>query len=314
MKLIKNWLRFFRSVNLVMVAITMYLLRWVVLFPFFDRAGLGFWLAEWEFAFMVAATVLVTLGGYLINDYFDVEIDQINRPEKCYIGKLISKENTLKLYGLITALGGILSAIVAFTSAHLPWFLLYPSAVFLLWIYAKNLKRQPLLGNLLVSFFCGGVALLVAFSERFQLQELAGKDAIAYQLTMGLIWFYALFAFLSNLYREILKDLQDQEGDRKAGCHTVPIKWGVKPALWLAFSVGIILGSILLFFLVNWPSAPVYGIFWALLTILIPLIRNMRQLKVSSTPEEYQHASQRAKFIMLSGLLLLPLLVWESFL
>jgi 4-hydroxybenzoate polyprenyltransferase len=185
-------------------------------------------------------------------------------------------------------------------------------AIMLLWWYAFKLKRKPLFGNLLVSFFCGGVALLVLFSERYALYKLMDANKTAYQLASNLFWFYAVFAFLSNLYRELLKDLEDQEGDRLAGCLTVPLAWGVRPALLIAFSTGTALLAVLLYFLAIRSFVPIYALMWAIITLVIPVFRNMLVLKPSSAAADFHHASQRAKYMMLSGLVLLPLLVWES--
>ncbi len=311
-KIVTDWLRFFRTINLLMVALTMYMLRWVVLYPFFGKSEISFSLSEWEFGAMVFSTVLVTLGGYLINDYYDVETDRINRPEKWYAGRLISLSATWRLWQIISVAGGALALGVAISANELVWFGLYPAAVGLLWWYAYSLKKKPLSGNVLVSAFCGGVALLVTFSERESLRQLAEADASAAQLALQITWFYALFAFFSNLYRELLKDLEDQEGDALSGCQTVPIAWGLKPALWLAMGTSAGLLAILFYFLLSWPLAPLYALLWAIAGVVVPVFRNMRLLKVTTEKEGYHLASQRAKYVMLSGLLLLPLLLWES--
>lgn len=290
----------------------MYLLRWVVLYPFFSKTNIPFSLTESEFFVMVLATMLVTLSGYVINDYYDVEIDRVNKPEKLFIEKYLSKKGAYKVWWAINILGGMQAFAVAITADQLPWFALYPLAIMLLWWYAFKLKRKPLFGNLLVSFLCGGVALLVLFSERSALFKLMDADKTAYQLASNLFWFYAVFAFLSTLFRELLKDLEDLEGDRLSGCRTVPLAWGIRPALWIAFSAGTGLVAVLLYFLVVWPFVPIYALLWAIITLVIPVFRNMLVLKPTSAAADFHHASQRAKYIMLSGLVLLPLLVWES--
>jgi len=309
---LRTWLTFFRGINLLIVAITMYLLRWVVLYPFLSKTNIPFSLTGSEFFLMVLATMLVTLNGYVINDYYDVEIDRVNKPEKLFIEKYLSKTGAYKFWWAINLLGGALAFTVAVTADQLPWFALYPLAIMLLWWYAFKLKRKPLFGNLLVSFFCGGVALLVLFSERYALYKLMDVNKTAYQLASNLFWFYAVFAFLSNLYRELLKDLEDQEGDRLAGCLTVPLAWGVRPALWIAFSAGSALLAVLIYFLATRSFVPIYTVIWAIITLVIPVFRNMLVLKPNSAATDFHHASQRAKYMMLSGLVLLPLLVWES--
>jgi geranylgeranylglycerol-phosphate geranylgeranyltransferase len=151
-------------------------------------------------------------GGNIINDYFDIEIDRINRPERVMVQGLVSKNQALGLWFLTSATGLFFSYLI-----NPACFVIAFVSIALLVFYSSHLKRTPLLGNVTVGFFTalafiyGGIAI--------------GKlDRAAAP---------AVFSFLFHCGREILKDVEDKEGDRKSSAKTFPIVYGVNPALLL---------------------------------------------------------------------------------
>lgn len=157
---------------------------------------------------LVIATLMIAAAGYMINDYYDVKIDYVNKPEEVIIGKTMKRRVALFYHSLLnfaaTAIGWLISPRIAFVIFI---------ATFLLWFYSNLLKRLPFLGNFTVAFLTGASIWLISFY---------------YQKSELLVLTYALFAFFMNLIREIIKDIEDRDGDRRHGCKTLPIVLGFR--------------------------------------------------------------------------------------
>lgn len=149
----------------------------------------------------------IAAGGNVINDIFDVETDKINRPERAIPSGKISLQAAFNYYLLLTLAGLILSVILSYAAFAIAF------AVFAgLWLYAYKLKRLPLAGNFSIALFTGLVFPYGALA--------AGEISAGY--------FPFLFAFLTTLIREMLKDLEDISGDRQTGANTFPVLYGQK--------------------------------------------------------------------------------------
>ena len=173
--------------------------------------------------------LVVSLGcswGNIINDYFDYEIDKINRPTRPLPRGALSRKAAL-VYGLCLALLGLLIGYML----NLLAFLFAFGAYLLMYLYAWKLKPTPFVGNLTVATLTGVTPLYGAIA--------VGK--------IGLAGYLALCAFLVNVAREIFKDIEDVEGDRAHGAKTLPIIWGVERAskMGVLFSFATILASFL---------------------------------------------------------------------
>jgi geranylgeranylglycerol-phosphate geranylgeranyltransferase len=170
--------------------------------------------AHWlTILFASLAGALIAGGGYAINDYFDIEIDRINKPNRPLPRGAATDRGAVWLWGITSGVGLLLCASVGGGALAVGLFW-----VISLYFYSKTLKRTALTGNILVgvitglAFVYGGIA--VGHAERS--------------------FFPALFAFLINVARELVKDVEDLEGDAKGKASTLPVKYGVKPALVLA--------------------------------------------------------------------------------
>ncbi|MEL6987010.1 MAG: UbiA family prenyltransferase, partial [Bacteroidota bacterium] len=156
----KSFLNLIRWKNLLLVAITQYAIRAIILLPCFKSEQILPHLNEWQFLSLVISTLLVAAGGYIINDYYDIEIDKINKPKQVIIGKKITKRMAIFIYSFITVIGLILSITLAIQLDKLILLPIYPTAVLLLFLYARNFKKLALIGNLIVAAFTAGVLLI----------------------------------------------------------------------------------------------------------------------------------------------------------
>lgn len=266
-------LKLIRYANLAIIAITQLL---VALFLVEGTTLLGL-LTNIRFVFLVLSTVLIASGGYIINDYYDIKIDYVNKPDRVVIGKHIKRRYVLIMHSFINGLGILLGVFVS-------WWIVGVNILvtFLLWLYSNLLKRLPLWGNLVVSFLTG-LSVFVVF--------------ILYRQNLELIAMYSIFAFFISLIREIIKDLEDIEGDEKFGCKTLPIAIGAIATKQLIYAItGLFL--IVVFYL-TYPLTFFWPFFLTLTTILVLLCN---QIYLADKKKDYARISTYAKMIMVLGI------------
>ena len=305
-----KFLQLIRFPNLLIVVLTQYLLQYLILIPAFHVANLNPLLDHFHFFILVLSTLFIAAGGYIINDIEDQEIDLLNKPDKVIVGKYISFENSKKLYWGITFLGFVISVYLAIYVANLPLVLIYPSAVFLLYIYSKSLKKSVLWGNIIVSIFCGFVAGIILFAERanyWKLQEI--NSQLGNRITL-IFSAYLLFAFFSTMFREIVKDIEDRAGDLKNGCTTLPIVYGEVVAKKVAYFFAIILLILLNYWIyLRSLDGPSVDLIFFIGGIILPLLFAIFKLKMAISKHQLHQVSSLAKYIMLSGILYLLFLI-----
>ena len=300
-----SFLKLIRFPNLIIVVLTQYLLQYLILVPAFESVGISPLLDHFHFSILVLSTVLIAAGGYIINDLEDYEIDLLNKREKVIINQYISADNAWKMYWGVSIFGFLISFYLAFYVSNLPLIFIYPIAIFLLYFYSKTLKKSVLWGNMIVSIFCAFVAGIVIFAERENVWEMNELGAEVSNIFI----FYLLFAFFSTMFREIIKDIEDEDGDRRNGCQTLPIVFGKTKAKW----VGIFFGNVLLCILGYWlflkkENGFDLGFFYILIGIIFPLLFSIIKLFLAKTKKEFHLLSQISKYIMLSGILYLLIL------
>ncbi len=245
-------------------------------------------------------TVLITLGGYLINDYFDIETDAINDKPR------LSSKSLLLLYFAVLLSGFILAYGLAVSLGRPTLSLIYLVAVSLLYLYSAKWKRQVLIGNVVVSLFTAAVPMILLYAEREQLSLIEIESAKNPTLS---ILFFSAFTFLISMVREIAKDIEDINGDSAAGYKTLPIAYGINKAKMIAGFYGIAL----LFTIFIWQlcslefSADNTVIHLFILVFLYAPITYFL-IKVLSNHPNWKTLSQLCKAIMLFGLLLLILI------
>lgn len=287
MQTVQTFLQLIRWPNLLMVVIIMGACYGFMV----DPATTTFRIPE--FALVMIVTVIIAASGYVINDYYDVQTDRINKPRQWIAGNTWSLSSIMWIYRYLVIAGGIAAALTAIWMGLLPYFLLYPVAIGGLWLYSFSLKCRPLVGNLWVALFCGGVVITVALPDVLRHQSIALKPAL---------WYLAFFAFQSTWYREIVKDLEDQVGDKEAGCQTLPVRYGVLPAKVIAIAVAVGLLASLYWWDISGPGT--YRLFMS--TILQgALVGSMGLVWWATDPSYFRHASTLIKCMMLAGTVLM---------
>lgn len=272
---------------------------------------------DFDFFIMVVATMIVAAGGYVINDIYDYPIDKINKPEKTFINQLLSERNAYWLYVLTNFLV-VLSGVYFYYRTGWKAAYWYPLVgISMLWLYSYKLKKSVLLGNLTVALFCAFVPFMVYVPEAtvaFPEYELLRNFQVGTNNPMYNIFAsYAAFAFLSTFYREIVKDIEDKDGDAIYGGRTLPIVFGVRIAKMTAFVMGVLL-MFFVGFVIGWEGqfGSIIRVIYAIIFIAFPTFYSLFKLLIAKEKADFSHVSQVVKLVMLTGLLYLVVFYFSS--
>ena len=234
-----------------MILLTMYLLRYCIIQPMLDYqfsiqlgTQMTLQLPDAYFLILVLINILLGAGGYVINDYYDRRVDNINRPDSVVVDKLLPRRSAIIYHIALTAAAIVLAAIFAWHLHMFSIFLLYVMLAGLFWMYSTTYKKQLFVGNLVVSVCTALIPLQVGLFEYLTLAREYGYDMLLNDLSFMPImhWMaaFAFFAFIINMIREIVKDMEDLEGDNYYGCNTIPLCYGIQIAKTISISLIII--------------------------------------------------------------------------
>jgi 4-hydroxybenzoate polyprenyltransferase len=294
--------RLIRWPNLLMIILTQVLLLQCIIRPFGLMAGTKTHVFQPEFMLLILISVLIAAAGYVINDYFDIEIDRINKPQKMILGVRLHPRKGMLVYWILNSLAFLAGFYLAQRLNSLNTALLFPVIAGLLWMYATRLKHSFLSGNVLVAFLSAFVVIIVWVLHLM----LQGKSLAAFfeiRTLNVLVWFYAGFAFIVSLGREVIKDMEDMEGDREAGCKSLPLVLGCGAARGIALAISFLTMILLAwgqYLLLQYDMA---AVFWYYMLVQAMLAWHIWQLKNSNDSITYHAAGNLSKIIMLAGIL-----------
>jgi 4-hydroxybenzoate polyprenyltransferase len=298
--------RLIRLPNLIIVAVTQGLIYNQLLQLTFRKYSLSGTFSSFEFVLFAVATILITASGYIINDIYDIETDRINKPDKRIIQVHLSVSNAWKIYISIILTGAFISLYLAVQRYDLFYWFIYPVAIFLLYGYSRWFKGIPYLGNIIVSLFCAAVPGIFFLSEAHILKELKIKDLSSFLSLHGLLLSYVIFAFLTNLYREIVKDLQDEAGDKLANIHTAAVYFGKKNTKIMALFTALITSMVITFsFSQSIFSNIPYLFILQILLIQTPLSISIIKIIQAKDDKAFRNVGLWIKLIMINGLILI---------
>jgi 4-hydroxybenzoate polyprenyltransferase len=312
----KAFLKLIRWQNLLIVALTMVLMRYAILESILDKIRITLYAyagtvtsmslqSSWfDFLILVVATVCITAGGYVINDYFDIKTDLINRG-KVIIGTMISRRQAMMLHNIFN-ITGVAAGFYASAKAGYVWMgILFLVVSGLLYFYSASYKRQFLIGNLIVAILTALVPMLVAiFEAPFLFQYYAINAVRIPDLSIIFYWVggFAIFAFLTTLTREIIKDIEDFEGDVAYGRNTIPVVIGILTSKII--SICLIFITLLMLYLVwYFYLHDLITLIYISVAIGLPIVYVIFQIIVSQSRKQLHSASRMMKIVMLSGIL-----------
>ena len=284
-----------------MIASVQYLIKYALLTPF----GVEITLNTFGFSLLVLSTLSIAAAGYIINDIYDVETDLVNKPDKVIIGKTISEK---KAYYLFIAFN-VIGVLVGFYLSHLVgrsgFFALFVIISGLLYLYASYLKQMLLVGNIVISILVAMSLVLVGLFELLPVVTTQNQET---QLTFFKIIFdYAVFAFILNLLREMIKDIEDVDGDYKAGMNTLPIALGRDRASKIIFALSFLPVLLVVYYLATYMYKQLLVVVYFLTTVIAPMIYIIIKLYTADTKKDYSRLSTLFKIVMVFGMLSLLL-------
>lgn len=258
-------------------------------------------LSTFDFYMLLVATVLIAAGGNVINDLYDVDIDTINKPKKVIINNHISEKAANLYYIVLTSVGVIAGFYVANSVGKPGLAALFIGVTGLLYMYASQLKSKLLIGNIIVSFLVALSLLIIVLFDIFPAIKTAPSES-QLQATQ-IIMYYALFAFYINFIREIVKDLQDINGDRKAGRNTLAIAIGRKRTSTVVFILGIVAIAGILVYMYLYLYTSQIAVLYFLFALLAPLLFFVIKAWNAENQKDYSFLSILLKIIMLLGVI-----------
>ncbi|MCE5345902.1 MAG: geranylgeranylglycerol-phosphate geranylgeranyltransferase [Bacteroidales bacterium] len=326
----KAFLNLIRWKNLLIVILTMILMRYAILEPVLSKIGVILRQAPgeevpmvlqfpwYDFMLLVAATVLIAAGGYVINDYFDIKTDLINKGT-VIVGTKIPRRIAMMWHNVFNITGISVGFYISWKAGYVWLGALFFVVSGLLYFYSASYKRQFLIGNLVVAILTAMVPLLVVVYEWPALYKYYIVNALTLpDINIVLYWVggFAFFAFLTTLTREIIKDIEDFEGDIAYGRNTVPIVIGVLSAKIVSVILVIITITLLYltwYFFINDTITLIY----LSVAIVLPLLYIIYQVIISSNRKQLHKASSIMKVVMLTGILysvvVKVILTWNLF-
>ena len=289
-----SFLKLIRYKNLFMVLLTMVLTKYALL----DSLIPNIEFSHFNFFLFAISILLITAYGYTINDLFDITADQINKPKKVFINKYISKNSAIYFSVLLGTMGFFLGLYISYNNNKTYLINYYLFSIVILYLYSFSLKKIAFLGNLVVSLLCGFPILILYFLiTGLGLTELNEVINLDFPIVA-----YSLFAMSTTFIREIIKDIEDIDGDLKINAKTLPIIIGRKRASKVAF----FFTSLLLFFLIivlQFLQNDYVFLCYGILFLIFPVINFMSKLWNAQSKKDYSKLSALMKMIMFFGIL-----------
>lgn len=260
------------------------------------------------FIYLMIASVTIAAAGYIINDYFDLQIDKVNKPERVLINRYIKRRSAIIWHWVLSGIGLLLSFYVSYkVQSYILGFgnLL---CVLLLWVYSTTFKRKVLTGNVIIAALTAWTIVTVYFLAGAKIigdgSWLTSDYPFDIRRLFKFTLMYAAFAFVLTLIREVVKDLEDMDGDAQYQCNTMPIAWGVPAAKVFAGVWTIVLiGALAIILVYAFKTEYRLGAVCGTLFILLPSVLLLFNLKKATTTADYNRLSTLIKLIMLAGIL-----------
>lgn len=292
-------LNLIRYKNLLMLAFMQLIFR----YGFLKLQNIDLALADWQYGLLVLSTVLIAAGGYVVNDIFDQETDRINKADKVIVGKSISEAKAYNLYAFLNISGVAIGFYLSNVIMRPNFAALFVLIAATLYIYATSLKQMLLLGNIIVALLLSLSVIFIGIFDIFPATDAINQKVMA--SLFSILLDYAIFAFIINFLREIVKDLEDLEGDKKQGMNTLAIALGVNKTTKLLFALSIIPIIALFIYCNNYLFANnlMLSIIYSFLFILGPMLYFSIKIWTAKTKTDFQLLSKVLKWILFFGIL-----------
>ncbi|MFM2387421.1 MAG: hypothetical protein RL660_2178 [Bacteroidota bacterium] len=305
-----------RLPNTIFIVVAQLLCSFYLVLPFIQAENLQQFLSNTQHVLLAIATGFIAAGGYLINDYFDLRIDSINKPKRVTVERNFRRRHIMLWHIALSAIGFLIALYCAIKSKHISLALIQLGSIGLLIAYSNKLKRIAIWGNVAIAFLAMlNVLTPSLYEHQYWHPSIMYEPQRQGHLSLASVAFVALFAFLITLLREIIKDVEDIKGDRADECKTLPIKFGIAVARYccLTITAVLILYGIwyVYYVLTNSPSwHPDWLTYKACFAglVITPLLALLYLLLRARTSKHFKRCSRLAKLITFAGILITILL------
>lgn len=270
-------------------------------FVFFKFQNIPLALADWQYGLLVLSTILIAAGGYVINNVFDQNTDSINKPKNVIVGKTISETNAYNLYIGLTVTGvaiGFYLSNVILKPGFASIFILIAATLYL---YATSLKQMMVIGNIIVALILSFSVVIIGIFDLFPTIHEGNQQQMG--IVFSILLDYALFTFFLNFMREIVKDIEDVDGDYNQGMNTLPIAIGKSRTAKIVFGLSFIPILFMLYYINKYLIDLVFTTVYLLLFVVGPLLYFTVKIWTAKSKKEFHTLSMLLKWILLFGIL-----------
>ncbi len=294
-----NFLKLIRYQNLLLLAFMQLIFR----YGFMKYQAVYLFLNDFQYGLLVLSTVLIAAAGYVINDIMDQETDADNKPNNVIIGKSISEAMGYNLYFALNVTGVGIGFYLANIIQKPTFGGLFIIIVTILYLYATSFKRVLLIGNIIVALVLSMSILIISVFDL--LPNLYPDNRRQMAVIFSIFTDYAIFAFILNFIREIVKDMEDVDGDYNQGMNTLPIALGISKTVKVVFALGILATLLLLWYINTYLMASqlYFAVIYGLLLIVGPMIFFVVKIWNATSKKDFHLLSTVLKWIIFFGIL-----------
>ncbi len=322
------FIKLIRLPNLLIIVLTQYAIRYGIMYPILnsvsDDVEVKLQMSNLDFFLLCFSTVMIAAAGYIINDYFDVKIDRVNRPNKIIVGKFLKRRVAMGSHVVINSIAVLIAGYVAYEIGEWKLVLIQLLTTGALWYYSIIFKKQVLIGNIVVAIMASLVPFVAGLYELilqnanidntvnnllFYLEAETPFNDVKFVMNevlrniMYWVLGFSLFAFMSTMVREIIKDIEDYEGDKKYFSNTLPVVYGKAKAKIVAQVIAVVM-IVLIGYLqyIQIQANDMASFMYFLFAVQIPLAYVIYKLKMAKEKTDYTQLSRYMKLIMLMGI------------
>lgn len=286
-----------RLPNLVFIFLTQLLVYYFIIQPAVVATGKVPTLHPVYALVLSFSTVLIATAGYMINDYFDIGIDAINKPGRVTIEKIFKRRTIIFWHVLLNIIGLALASYIAFQILLLRFALIQLLCIVLLVFYSTTFKRKLIIGNFVISILSALTLVTMAVYEpNFELFNIHFKHS-------KLLWMYVCFSFLITFIREVIKDIEDVKGDTVQNCQTIPLVWGILTAKKISYFLLLLLAVLLVVMDIYFFSFNKVLVFFLSVNVLLFILFISRKIFKATISIEFHQISTYIKVVTLFGIL-----------
>ncbi len=279
-----------------MIALVQLLIKYALLEPFGVQTSLDIF----GITLLISATLCIAAAGNIINDVYDVETDFVNKPDRIIIGTFVSEKTAYNLFIIFNVIGVGIGYYVSYLVGKNAFFSLFVIISVLLYVYASYLKQTLVIGNVVISILVALSLIIVGIFEL--LPSITSLNRLTQLTLFKIIFDYALFAFSINLLREIAKDIEDINGDYKAGMNTLPIAIGKSRATNVLFVLSILCLLFIVYYVIDSLYKNQIAVLYFLIFVIGPLLYTCIKIFSAKSKKDFHHISNVLKLVMLFGM------------